>query len=102
MEKIIALHILLFTVVVGYGQDGQDVFSIPWPKEYHWKIYDKVTGRELTEMKIRSYNWADMELIPGTETKDNWTIVGIVTRYAPTAERHRSARNRFRKEFFLK
>jgi len=43
-----------------------------------------------------------MELIPGTETKDNWTIVGIVTRYAPTAERHRSARNRFRKEFFLK
>jgi hypothetical protein len=74
MKKGFSLFILLFAVMVARSQDGRDSFSIPWPNEYHWKVYNQATHLKLPKIKTENYDWVDYELIPETETLENWTI----------------------------
>lgn len=58
----------LFISINLFGQDTIESLKIHWPEEYEWKI-----GSNEEDGNIHF-----LELIPGNETVENWTIIGTM------------------------
>src|SRR5690625_7298558 len=58
----------LFISINLLGQDTIEALKIHWPEEYEWKI-----GSNEEDGNIHF-----LELIPGNETVENWTIIGTM------------------------
>lgn len=85
MKRTIVSVVLIFAVRLAFCQDGRDRFSIPWPEQYHWRIYDRTTGLEINKIPDRDFIY-NIQVIPGSETLNNWTIIGSVTKYTRTTQ----------------
>lgn len=66
MKKLIVILSLMLTIVQAKGQPKQEVLKIFWPKEYNWKVGSN--QQSATQQMV--------ELIPGNETLQNWSIIG--------------------------
>ena len=63
MKIILTLALLFICSVSGFSQES---LAINWPDKYGWKV---LTNQETEAMHM-------IELIPGTETGENWTLLG--------------------------
>jgi hypothetical protein len=66
-KKIIVL-IACLLVLISKAQQKTEILEINWPLEYKWKIG---SNQENETMQM-------MELIPGNETIEKWTILGTM------------------------
>jgi hypothetical protein len=66
--KIVTL-LSLFISLNLIGQNEIDNLKINWPEEYEWKIG---SNQETEQIHF-------IEIIPGNESIDNWTIIGTMT-----------------------
>jgi len=67
VKKKRLLFIVAF-VTLTVSAFGQEILKIDWPDEYNWKI-----GSTQEDGKVHM-----IELIPGNETVDKWTIIGTM------------------------
>lgn len=67
MKRLLFIVALATLTVSAYGQT-QENLGINWPEEYKWKI-----GSNQEDDTIHM-----IELIPGNETIDKWTIIGTM------------------------
>src|SRR5262249_52392265 len=67
MKKPLLLQILLAFTLFTFGQNGEN-FKIIWPEEYKWKVG---SNQENDKQHM-------IEMIPGNETIDKWTIIGTM------------------------
>lgn len=65
--RIIALLTLLIPINV-FGQNEIENLKINWPEKYEWKIG---SNQETEQIHF-------IELVPGNESVDNWTIIGAM------------------------
>jgi hypothetical protein len=68
MRNSIILLLFLTTYNYSIGQGQRENLKIVWPEEYKWKI-----GSNQEDESIHI-----MELIPGNETIEKWTIMGTM------------------------
>lgn len=65
--KIITILALLISINV-FGQKEIENLKVNWPEKYEWKIG---SNQETEQMHF-------IELVPGKESIDNWTIIGTM------------------------
>ncbi len=68
MKNIIFLFAFFLPAIASFGQGTIENLKIVWPEEYKWKI-----GSNQEDQKQQM-----IELIPGKETIDKWTIIGTM------------------------
>ena len=73
MKKLIFLCLVLFSGMF-FGQERRQNLKILWPEEYQWKIISN--NESDTEHTI--------ELIPGKEEPDKWTMLGMMSSFKNT------------------
>jgi len=64
-RRLLFFFLFLATAVPALSQE-QENLKIVWPEEYNWKIG---SNQETEQVHV-------MELIPGKETLENWTLMG--------------------------
>jgi hypothetical protein len=71
MKHVLTLFLVLcFASSHSFGQKRESL-KIVWPEEYKWKVG---SNQETETVHM-------MELIPGNETVENWTIIGTMMSY---------------------
>ena len=73
MKKLVFLCLVLFSGIF-FGQERRQNLKILWPEEYQWKIISN--NENNTEHTI--------ELIPGKEEPDKWTMLGMMSSFKNT------------------
>jgi hypothetical protein len=70
MKRQLLLLTLITTTLLkfSYGQEKTENLQINWPEEYKWKI-----GSNQEDKSVHM-----MELVPGNETVEKWTIIGTM------------------------
>lgn len=68
MKKIIFFTTFFVLTITSFGQSTIENLKIVWPEEYKWKVGSN--QEDQTQQLI--------ELIPGEETIDKWTIIGTM------------------------
>lgn len=68
MKKIIFFATFLTLTTISFGQSTIENLKIIWPEEYKWKVGSNQEDK--TQQMI--------ELIPGNETIEKWTIIGTM------------------------
>ena len=68
MKKIIFFATFFILTITSFGQSTIENLKIVWPEEYKWKVGSN--QEDQTQQMI--------ELIPGNETIDKWTIIGTM------------------------
>ncbi len=69
MGKIfLQMAILIFLSIEAFGQEKIESLKIVWPEEYKWKI-----GSNQEDGSVHM-----IEIIPGNESVDKWTIMGTM------------------------
>jgi hypothetical protein len=68
MKKVILFATFIALTTISFGQNTIENLKIVWPEEYKWKIGSN--QEDQTQQMI--------ELIPGNETIDKWTIIGTM------------------------
>lgn len=63
MTKLFAITLFLTITHVALGQE---TLKVVWPEKYEWKV---LSNQETDKVHV-------MELIPGKETAENWTMLG--------------------------
>ena len=68
MKKNIFFITFFFLTITSFGQSTTENLKIVWPEEYKWKV-----GSNQEDQAQQM-----IELIPGNETVDKWTIIGTM------------------------
>jgi hypothetical protein len=68
MKPLLFLAFFILTTILSSGQTKIESVKIKWPDEYKWK-----TGSDQEDKTQRM-----IEMIPGNETIDHWTIIGTM------------------------
>jgi len=68
MKKLIFFATFFILTITSFGQSTIENLKIVWPEEYKWKVGSN--QEDQTQQMI--------ELIPGNETIDKWTIIGTM------------------------
>ncbi|MEM9935519.1 MAG: hypothetical protein AAF824_17980 [Bacteroidota bacterium] len=68
MMKFLSTILLLLGLGATLSLKSQESLMIHWPEEYEWKV---LNNQENQQNHV-------LELIPGNETAENWTILGFM------------------------
>jgi len=68
MKQYVLLAFMMLSTLFSFGQATKENLKITWPEEYQWKI-----GSEQEDGQQHM-----IELIPGKETINKWTIIGTM------------------------
>lgn len=71
MKKLILTWVICGMACLSVLAQGQETLKIAWPGEYKWKV--------LSNQKTAAANM--IELIPGAETVNNWSIMATMVSY---------------------
>ena len=68
MKKVVVFFTLFAPAMICFGQPAHETLKIMWPEEYKWKV-----GSNQDNSKTQL-----VEMVPGKETIDKWTIMGTM------------------------